>query len=517
MRRILTLICALSILLTFSGCRKSTVDDTMFSYVESGKQTVSVIENTIISEGSLNGVSSDTVIIETESSNNGVGNSSQNNESMSNESGSSKDESTSSKGEIAEDTEDLVLSDEELEYKPKSLTVSLYDLQKSIYGFTFNTDKEPIKPVVQIKKQGQKSWIEYSLSSVKTMTFNSDWSIYYYYVSKTEIKLDANSTYIYRVCDTGAEKKYGKYIGTEETTLKTKNTKSNSFTFAHISDTQRGSVQFGQVLSLVTDKSDFLLHTGDIIQNPIETDWIDMIDGNFKYLSRIPMMAIAGNHEVNGGFKNNDIYRHFNNSIPTQTSTASGYFYSFIYGNAKFIMLNTNDLKNNQLSDEQYNWLVNELESNSCKWVIVSLHNPLYSVGEWGSTNNTIALALQNQLKGIFAEYGVDVVLQGHDHTISRTFPINKEGLPQKETVEKSNGVEYSVDPNGVIYLTNGTSGSVTREPENYDKTLYKYAAASNEATWSEISVDGDKLTVVVKHYDGGKETVYYKWGIKKS
>ena len=57
-------------------------------------------------------------------------------------------------------------------------------------------------------------------------------------------------------------------------------------------------------------------------------------------------------------------------------------------------------------------------------------------------------------------------------------------------------GVEYSKNPNGVIYLTNGTTGSATRGPENYDKALFKYATASKMATWSEISIDGDTSIV---------------------
>ena len=484
MKKIFALICIISILLTFSACRKPIIETSTFTYVEKGEEIL--IEGTAGSGNSNN----------LGSANGG-----------SNENGSSNDAGN----EIIE------LSEEEMRYKPTTLTVTLYDSQKSIYGFTYNTTENPIKAVIQIKKKGADSWSEYALNSKKALYFDSEWQIFYHYVSKAEIKLDASSTYIYRVCDTGAQKKFGKYIGSEEVTFKTKNTKSNSFSFAHISDTQRGSEQFGLSLSKITDKVDFLLHTGDIIQNPIESDWKDMIDNNFKYLSRIPMMAIAGNHEVNGGFKNYDTYNHFNNSIPPQSSTASGYFYSFVYGNAKFIMLNTNDLNGNKLTTEQYDWLVNELKSNDSKWKIVSLHNPLYSVGIWGSTNNTIALALQEQLKSIFAQNKVDIVLQGHDHTISRTYPLNENGLPENETFETINGIEYSKNPNGVIYLTNGTTGSVTRGPENYDKALFKYATASKEATWSEISIDGDKLTVVVKHYDLGKESVYYKWGINKS
>lgn len=494
MKKILTLACVLAVMLTFSGCRKTTEETTILSFVEKGEQVVSFVDKTNSNnDSSDNNIDNNNSIDDTD---NVISNSSTDNNSS---------------------EDDIVLTEEELRYKPESLTVTLYDSQNSIYGFTYNTNEKPIKPVIQIKKSGTEKWNEYLFVSEKTLTFDADWESYYYYVSKATVKLDVNSTYIYRICDMGAEKKFGKYIGTEEVTLKTKNPKANSFTFIHVSDTQQGHVNFGNILSTVMSKADFLLHTGDFIQNPQEPEWKDMLDTNFMYFSSIPTMPISGNHEINAGFKNNDTFRHFNNKIPAQTSTSSGYFYSFVYGNAKFIMLNTNDLKNNQLTTEQYEWLVNELKSNTCKWTIVALHNPLYGVGEWGTKNNTIALALQEQLKGIFAQYGVDLVLQGHDHTIARSFPINAEGNPQTETVEKINGVEYSVNPKGVVYLTNGTSGKVTRNPEDYDKTLYKYATGSEVASWGEIVIDGDRLTVTVKHINGAKENVYYKWGIKKT
>ena len=483
MKKVFALICIISVLLTLSACRKSEIETSTFTYVQKGEE--------IFTEGTAADNETST-IRETNASN-------------------------ADKNNIGADTDaDFGLTEEELKYKPSSLTVTFYNSQKSIYGFTFNTTEQPIKPMIQIKKKGAALWNEYVFKSEKMMYFNSDWAMQYYYVSKAEVKLDPNNTYVYRICDAGAEKKFGKYIGTAEVTFTTKNPATNSFTFAHVSDTQRGPGQFASVLSKVTDKIDFLLHTGDIIQNPIESDWKEMIDNNFQYLSRIPMMAVAGNHEVNK-VKNYDNFKHFNNEIPKQHSTISGYFYSFVYSNAKFIILNTNDLTGNQLTTEQYDWLVNELKSNDTKWKIVALHNPLYGVGEWGSTNNTIALALQDQLKGLFAQNKVDLVLQGHDHTIARSYPINENGAPEQESFETVNGVAYSKDPKGVIYLTDGTGGNVTREPADYDKTLYEYAAASKEASWSEISIDGDTLTVLVKYYDGGKESIYYKWGIKKS
>ncbi len=437
------------------------------------------------------------------------------NPSSSEDSGSSDISGTTDSSSESADTDTTILTEEDRPlYKPTSLTVTLYNPQNSVYGFTFNTNKKPIKPVIQIKKQGAAEWTEYPLSSVSAMSYDKNDYVLSYYISKAEIDLEANTTYVYRAFDKGAE------IGTAETTLKTKNPNANSFTFVHVSDSQDGAGSFKRVLSAVTDKADFLLHTGDVVESSKhEHEWTEMLDGNFEYLSRIPMMAISGNHETSYKSGFNETYKHFHNKIPSQQSTSIGYFYSFVYGDVKFIMLNTNDLTERQLKAEQYDWLVNELKNNTCKWTVVAMHNPIYSVGKYGadSSNNAIALALQQQLRGIFAQYGVDIVLQGHDHAISRTFPINGSGLAQKENTETVNGVEYSVDPSGVIYVMNGPAGSQTRWPYSVDNTLYKYAKNSQAASWAEFTFEGNMLTVTVKYHDGTNENVYYTWGIKKT
>ena len=402
----------------------------------------------------------------------------------------------------------------EAAYKPTSLTVALYDSQESEYGFTFNTIKKPSNSVVQIKEVGTEEWIEYPVSSVSATTYNKNDTVLNYYISKTEVQLEKNSSYIYRVYDKVAE------VGTEYATLTTKDPQADSFTFVHVSDSQEGPTYFNRVLSQVADNADFVLHTGDVVQNSkYEYEWTEMLDDNFEYLSRIPVMAISGNHETTYNTRGAaETFKHFNNSIPAQASTTLGYFYSFIYGDVKFIMLNTNDLTGNKLKAEQYNWLVNELETNTCKWTVVALHNPLYSAGRYGSdsSRNEIALALQQQLRGLFAQYGVDIVLQGHDHVISKTYPIDGNGIAQSEIIETIDGVEYSIDPSGVIYVMNGPAGSQTRVPYVKNDPRYAYAEGSQPASWAELSFEGDILTVTVKYHDGTNERVYHTWGIKK-
>lgn len=404
--------------------------------------------------------------------------------------------------------------DEQTLYQPTSLTVTLYDVQKSVYGFTFNTTNEPLMPVIQIKKADATEWSEYALTSVQASSFKSGDLPITYYVSKTEIALEANASYLYRAYD----KRAG--VGTAETTLNTKDPNASTFTVAHVSDSQGGPAHFGRVLSAVTDRVDFLIHTGDVVEtSKYETEWTEMLDANYANLSRIPMMAISGNHETTYKNGSNETFKHFNNNIPEQKFTDLGYFYSFVYGDVKFIMLNTNSLRINKLRDDQYQWLENELKSNTCKWTVVAMHNPMYSVGKYGadSTRNTIALALQKQLQPLFVKYGVDLVLQGHDHTISRTFPINENGTPQAERFEKIGGIDYSVDPSGVIYVMNGPSGSQVRDPFSIDESLYSYAQSSKAASWAELTFNGDTLTVTVKYHDGAGEKVYHQWGIKKT
>ena len=410
--------------------------------------------------------------------------------------------------------------EEKLAYTPTSLAVSIYDAQNAVYGFTYNTQNQPLRPVVQISKGDSLTadCEEYPAKVEKASSYKTNGEGFTYYIVKTEVSLPIAGSYTYRV--------YDKYVdvGTEAVTIDVKDLTATSFSFAHVSDSQNtpsSGSDFGRVLANVVGENDFILHTGDVVENSkYESEWTDMLHSNFNYLSKIPMMAISGNHEttyLNGAF---ETYKHFHNKIPQQQSTELGYFYSFVYGNTKFIMLNTNDLQDNQLKPEQYNWLVEELENNTSLWTIVAMHNPMYSVGKWGSdsSRNQIALALRKQLNGLFARYGVDLVLQGHDHTISRTYPINEEGQVCVEELKNLNGIDYSVNPSGVIYVMNGPAGGTENTPfDTYESNYYSYARASYKSSWADIQIDGNTLTITVQYATSSGVYTYKQWGIQKS
>ncbi len=419
------------------------------------------------------------------------------------------------------ETDKIEISDEDrLLYEPKSITVTMYETNNKLsYGFTWNTYLEPLSPSFQYKRQGDKEYKSISPDVYKygTVDINTGKSIPLY-VCKTEVELEPNKDYIYRIVDITAE------VSSAEIELTTVDPNKKSFKFASISDSQ--SYESGEFLQNALKgigNVDFYLHTGDICEDTKhEQNWTDMLHFNSEYLTKTPMMVTAGNHDTTHKSGSNEVYKHFNNKIPLQGTTVSGYFYSFDYGDVKFIVLNTNRLNSqSKLPDLQYNWLIDTLENNTKKWTIVSMHNPLYSVGKWGSRPdlNGVSLALQEQLTGVFAKYGVDLVIQGHDHEISKTYPIDEEGNPLTEVKSTINGVEYIVSPDAPIYIMNGTSGNQTRGPESsYRKELYDYAEASYVSGWAEYEVTENTITVSVKYYNTNTNTpvVVHTWGIKK-
>lgn len=414
-------------------------------------------------------------------------------------------------------------------YKPISATLSMYDTSNSSYGFTWNSEFEPVDPVIQICEGDtfkQSKCTEYKATVLTTTTYNP--SITYLYVCKVDVKLKQNTTYSYRAYD-----KYAK-IASSSATFKTGDLSASSFKFVHVSDSQvtglgaennysgEGTGEyFSQTLQgILAGSPNFMVHTGDFVEySKYEGYWKNMLDFNAQYIMKLPIMALSGNHETTYRNGSNETYKHFNHKIPTQDTT-KGYYYSFTYGDVKFIMLNTNRTESSGLETAQYNWLVNELKNNKKKWTIVSMHNPMYSVGKYGSnpSNNSIALALRKQLSKLFADYKVDLVLQGHDHAYSKTYPIIDDGVADKnQTYETIGSVQYTVNPTGTIYSMHGPAGNQSRSKDsNADLSLYEIAASSKTNSWAEISIEDNRLTVHIKYYANNNALTAYSYGIIK-
>ena len=130
-------------------------------------------------------------------------------------------------------------------------------------------------------------------------------------------------------------------------------------------------------------------------------------------LASLPVATTIGNHDS----LNPDYMYHFYNPNQTgygETEAGGDYYYS--YGSGLFIVLNTNNY--NVAEHEQ---AIQEAVASDpdAAFRIVTIHQDIYGSGL--DHSDTDGMILRTQLTPIFDEYDIDVVLQGHDHTYSRT------------------------------------------------------------------------------------------------
>ena len=142
----------------------------------------------------------------------------------------------------------------------------------------------------------------------------------------------------------------------------------------------------------------------------------------------------------------------------------------------------------------------------------------MYSIGRYGSNSsiNQISVALRKQLHNVFVEYGVDIVLQGHDHVISKTKPLGLDGEVIAQSTQNVNGTDYAVSNGGVIYVMSGTAGEQTRSPYT-NSSLYEISASSKKCSWAEFTVSGNTISVNVKYSSNDVAETLYTWNLLKN
>ena len=89
-------------------------------------------------------------------------------------------------------------------------------------------------------------------------------------------------------------------------------------------------------------------------------------------------------------------------------------YYTFKRGDVQFFVLDSTYMDAKQLS-----WLEAQLRTSTSAWKISYFHHPLYSDGKFHGPD----LDLRTQLAPLFAQYGVNVVFNGHEHVYERLKP----------------------------------------------------------------------------------------------
>ena len=177
-------------------------------------------------------------------------------------------------------------------------------------------------------------------------------------------------------------------------------------------------------------RTNFMVYAGDLINHEdADYEWGGWFEaGGFIHAST-PVMMSPGNHEY---AKNPvTISKHWRPQFNLPLNGPEGLeelAYEVNYPELKVISLDA------ELIDEipekrmaQVNWLRKVLSENPKKWTVITFHYPIFSTKP--NRNNE---DMQEFIQPILEEFGVDLVLQGHDHAYARgrvTYQGGKETL----------------------------------------------------------------------------------------
>lgn len=247
----------------------------------------------------------------------------------------------------------------------------------------------------------------------------------------------------------------------------------------------------------------FFTNVGDLVDVGQDySQWNKWFAAAKGLVDTIPAMPITGNHECytpERVFSMPVLFTAQFKLPPNGPAGLKGQVYSFDYGNAHFIMLDSQEGEQRQyVSDmlaQQKAWLEQNLQATKKKWKIVFIHRPLYN-NKPGEGD----IAIRKVFGPVFDNYHVDVVFTAHDHAYARTFPLY-------------NGVRTESPAQGTVYVATGRSGTKTYKniiAKDWHEFFYNPAEEPNYIT---VEVSGNLLKVKAFTQSGA---LIDAWEIKK-
>lgn len=270
---------------------------------------------------------------------------------------------------------------------------------------------------------------------------------------------------------------------------------SSPFRFFAWGDSGTGEVSqlaVAERLSREVDEATFSLILGDIIYYVGEPELYDarFFNPYGPLVRRQVIWPTIGNHDVGldplGG-PYLDAFR-----LPANNPANSELYYSFDYGDAHFVCLDTHVNSFSSVNAPQLQWAAADLAASTAKWKFVYFHVPPYT----GGTHADNPLIRDNILPVLEAA-GVDVVFAGHSHVYERTYLLKGNTIQQPD---RSSYVK-PIPGAGTLYVVSGTAGQ-TGGLSNPTHPLMAFQAG-NVLGVSVIDVNGDQLRGFFLREDG--------------
>ncbi|MBL7779280.1 MAG: metallophosphoesterase [Chitinophagales bacterium] len=296
--------------------------------------------------------------------------------------------------------------------------------------------------------------------------------------------------------------------------------------------------------------TDFFIWLGDnAYADGTEAEYLnkvfDSINGYAKPMKHWPFLPSPGNHDYNsispvtapkpplqhaGPYY--DLIEVYRNAEAGGVSSGHELYYSFDYGNAHFISLNSELGSLFTAADDwngvsplfsfntspQKQWLIQDLQANTKPWVIAYFHQPPYTDGshDAGTWWEVYMKAMRKNYVPILEQYGVDLVVCGHSHVYERSYlakgaygdvgDITLFNILQNTSGNDAIGEAYlkykqGTNPNqGTVYVVCGNSASKDDNPPFNHPYMYSEYGCDTCCGSFVIDITGNKL--VGRHID---------------
>ncbi|MFC8300745.1 fibronectin type III domain-containing protein [Micromonospora orduensis] len=278
-----------------------------------------------------------------------------------------------------------------------------------------------------------------------------------------------------------------------------------------------------KVATAANPNAELLVSGGDHVESANdEGQWTSFMAPD--QLRQYPVVATIGNHDVGGkSYEQHHFTPNTDRTAPyydngNPAGTKSGGDYWFVYKDVLFIDINSNSYKlptdGSNAGDAAHVAYITDVvnkHGSEAKWKVLVYHHSIYSPASHAT--DTDNKQRREDFTTAFSNLGIDMVLQGHDHSYSRSYSI-KNG--QKENpAEKPGAADVFPGPGGVIYVTaNSASGSKYYDikkpdstgtgirgngPDPLDPDKYWYNSVQNQEhvrSYVKVQVRGDKLVL---------------------
>lgn len=347
--------------------------------------------------------------------------------------------------------------------KPNTLTNTIGTDAGTTRTFTWQMPKAFTEGSVKIcKDEAMTQTVSETTATVEVNTYDNA-----FIFRANATGLEAGTTYYYQIIN-------GEMMS-DVYSFKTYD--NQSYTFIHASDTQalRDSefAVAGNALRTVVNAyhPEFIVETGDLINTQNSEDEWRWFFGNAQdVLSKYAFFPVVGNHEQNDSYDAVSFREHFTMSNTcTAEGVTPGTVYSYDYGPAHFVVINTEDKKT---LSQQAAWADQDMQATDKDFIILMAHRGLY--GARGTLDDVI-----EAFGNVIDKNEVDLVLQGHDHSYIRT--TIKNGQPSKD---------------GTVYLESGGSGVKQVSHEDDRPDYAEITADPGKPAFSVITVSDTQIIV---------------------